>query len=88
MSYANLGKKSEESVVSYILSLWEKLEKMSQLAHSNLQSDQSTQKEWYDRSARERSFQEGDQILILHPTTTNKLATEWQGHYQIVKRVG
>ena len=82
------AKKSDESVVSYILSLREKLEKMSQLARSNLQTAQSTQKEWYDRTARERSFQLGDQVLILLPTTANKLAAEWQGPYRIIKRVG
>ena len=60
---------------------------MSQLAHSNLQAAPSTQ-EWYDRTARERSFQLGDQVLILLPTTANKLAAEWQGPYRIVKRVG
>ena len=58
---------------------------MSQLARSNLQAAQSTQKEWYDRTARERTFQLGDQVLILLPTTANKLAAEWQGPYRIVK---
>ena len=62
------AKKSEDSVVSYILLLREKLEKISQLARSNLQSAQRTQKEWYDWSARERSFQEGEQVLIVLPT--------------------
>ena len=69
------AKKDDDSVVSYILSLWEKLEKMSQLARSNLQAGQSTQKEWYDRTARERSFQL-DQVLILLPSTADKLAAE------------
>ena len=58
---------------------------MFQLARSNLQAGQSTQKEWYDRTARERPFQLGDQALILLPTTANKLAAEWQGPYHIVK---
>ena len=81
-------KKSDENVVSYILSVWEKLEKMSQVACSNLQSAQNTQKKWYNRTAREKSFQTGDQVLILLPTTANKLAAEWQGPYRIIKRVG
>ena len=61
---------------------------MSQLARSNLHAAQSTQKEWYDRTAKERSFQLGDQVLIVLPITANKLAAEWQGPYRIVKRVG
>ena len=82
------AKKDNDSVVSYILSLREKLQKTSQLARSNLQAAQSTQKEGYDRMARERSFQLGDQVLILLLTTANKLAAEWQGPYRIVNRVG
>ena len=34
---------------------------------------------------RERSFQLGDQVLILLSTTANKLAAEWQRPYRIVK---
>lgn len=37
---------------------------------------------------RERSFQEGEQVLILLPPTTNKLAAVWQEPYRIGKRVG
>ena len=82
------AKKDDDSVVWYILSLREKQQQMSQLAPNNLQAAQSTQKEWHDRTARERSFQLGDQVLILLPTTANKLSAEWQGSYRIVKRVG
>ena len=81
-------KKTDESVVSHILSIREKLEKMSELARQNLLSSQKAQKRWYDQTARERSFQPGDQVLILLPTTANKLAAEWQGPYRITKRVG
>ena len=81
-------KKTDESVVSHILSIREKLEKMSELARQNLLSSQKAQKRWYDQTARERSFQPGDQVLILLPTTANKLTAEWQGPYRITKRVG
>ena len=71
-------KKTDESVVSHILSIREKMEKMSELARQNLLSSQKAQKQWYDQTARERSFQPGDQVL---PTTANKLTAEWQGPY-------
>ena len=32
------------------------------------------QKRWYDRNAREREFNEGDQVLVLLPTTTMQQA--------------
>ena len=81
-------KKTDESVVSHILSIREKMESMSELARQNLLSFQKVQKRWYNQTARERSFQSGEQVLILLPTMTNKLRAEWQGPYRITKRVG
>lgn len=35
-----------------------------------------------------RQFQLGDQVLVLLPTSTNKLLAEWQGPFSITKRLG
>ena len=51
------NKHSSESIVSYVLSIQEKLVKMSTLAQENLAKAQVQQKRWYDRNAREREFQ-------------------------------
>ncbi len=56
------GNQSEESVVSHILSMREKLEKMRNLASTNLEQAQLQQKLWYDRKAREREFQPGPSV--------------------------
>ena len=55
--------KSDESVVSYVLSLRERLESMAEHVQENLRKAQRYQKAWYDRNAREKSFQPGDQVL-------------------------
>ena len=81
-------KKSDESVVSHILSIRENIQKMSEIAQENLSSAQNVQKRWYDRTARKRSFAPGDQVLIFLPTTSNKLMAKWQGPYRIVKQIG
>ena len=78
---------SEESVVSHILSMREKMEKMAGIVKDNLRTAQARQKHWYDRNARMRELMPGEQVLILLPTTTNKLQAQWQGPYQVVKRV-
>lgn len=49
---------------------------------------QAHQKEWYDRSARTRTFEPGENILLLLPTSEHKLLAKWQGPYQIKRRVG
>ena len=80
--------KSTESVISYVLSMREKLEKMSALVRENLENAQRKQKQWYDQNAREREFQEGEQVLVLLPTSHDKLLARWQGPYTVLKRVG
>ena len=46
------------------------------------------QKAWYGQSARDRVYQVGDKVLVLMPTSTHKLQTQWQGPYTISRRVG
>ena len=78
---------SDESIVSYVLSVQERLAKMTELVKKNLAQAQVEQKQWYDQNARERVFKDGDQVLVLLPTSTSKLMASWQGPYGITKRV-
>ena len=81
------SKHSSESIVSYVLSIQEKLVKMSALAQENLAKAQVQQKRWYDRNARERAFQPGEHVLVLLPTSTHKLLAKWQGPYPVKRRI-
>ena len=81
-------KKSDESVVSYVLTIREKMEKMTDLVKQNLEDAQKSQKHWYDRNARYREFHAGDQVLVLLPTSTSKLTAQWQGPCQVIRKVG
>jgi len=49
---------------------------MSQLVEENLAKAQMNQKYWYDKNARQREFQLGDQVLVLLPTSTSKLLAQ------------
>ena len=80
--------KSSESVVSYVLQMREKLEKMEAHVRVNMEEARRQQKTWYDKNARERSFKAGDQVLILLPTSNSKLEAQWQGPYEVIKPVG
>ena len=79
--------KSSEIVVSYVLSVQEKLDKMTVLVEENLKEAQQTQKQWYDQKAHERKFQTHDQVLVLFPSSTSKLLAQWQGPYEVVQQV-
>ena len=82
------GRQSSESVVSHVLSMREKLEKMAELVQENLAKAQKQQKRWYDQNARQRELKAGDQVLVLLQTSTHKLLAQWQGPYQVLKKVG
>ena len=80
--------KSSESVVSHILLMRERLERMMTLAQGNLKNAQKQQKRWYDRTSRERTLKPGDRVLVLLPTSTSKLLAQWHGPYPVVSQVG
>ena len=74
-------------ITLYVLAVQEKMAAMAELVKDNLVKSQREQKRWYDRNARERQFQAGDQVLVLLPTTTNKLLAQWQGPYPVLQQV-
>eukprot|EP00731_Ephydatia_muelleri_P017890 Em0010g988a len=70
---------SDESIVSYVLSVQERLAKMTELVKENLAQAQVEQKQWYDQNAREREFKDGDQKVTpvtyevnMHDKRNNK----------------
>ena len=82
------SERSNQSVVSYVVSIRERLGKMAALARENLEKAQQAQKAWYDLNARQRGFKEGDSVLVLLPISNNPLLAQWQGPYKVVKPVG
>ena len=79
--------RSSESVISHSLLIQERLGKMTELVQENLSRAQHQQKLWYDRNARSRTFEPGDQVLVLLPSSTSKLLARWQGPYLVTRRV-
>nr|KAG5687423.1 hypothetical protein BaRGS_019822 [Batillaria attramentaria] len=45
---------------------------------ASLEKERSRQKRYYDKNARNRKFVIGDKVLVLLPTSTNKLLAQWQ----------
>ncbi|KAL2103518.1 hypothetical protein ACEWY4_000386 [Coilia grayii] len=76
------------NIISYVLKMREKLASASALAQENLQRAQERQKTWYDRSARTHCFQAGDKVLLLLPSSDNKLLAKWQGPYAVTRQMG
>ena len=76
------------NVVSHVLLMRDWLERMVGVVQQNMRGAQARQKCWYDRTARERTLQAGEKVLVLLPTLTSKLLAQWHGPYDVVKRVG
>ncbi|XP_073726116.1 uncharacterized protein [Misgurnus anguillicaudatus] len=79
---------SQVNVIDYVLQMREKLEKMTKLAVEHLREAQGRQKSWYDVKAKQRSFEVGQQVLVMLPTEENKLLGKWQGPFKVTKKLG
>lgn len=45
------------------------------------------QKRYYDKNVRNRNFEIGQKVLVLLPTSTSKLFTQWKGPYEVTAKV-
>ena len=60
---------------------------LCEIASENLKVAQYKMKIWYDKKARQRSFDPGDRVLILLPIQGNPLQAQFHGPYQVVKKI-
>ena len=76
-----------KTTYQYVVDLKQRLSDTCELAHDMLSKSQSKYKTYYDRKARPRTLQEGEQVLILLPTDRNKLLMQWRGPYTVVQKI-
>ncbi|XP_078237011.1 uncharacterized protein LOC144584564 [Pogona vitticeps] len=76
-----------QDVVTYIDTLMNDLKRNLELAAENLQAQKIKQKTWYDRKARERHFDPGEEVLWLRPCRENKLQLKWAGPYRVISKM-
>ncbi|XP_069157618.1 uncharacterized protein [Procambarus clarkii] len=62
-----------KTTYEYVIDLRERLENTCQLAREELAKAKEYQKQTYDKKAKERKFIVGDKVLLLLPTSKNKL---------------
>lgn len=66
-------KPAQEGILSYVLQMRERLERYREEAQVPLERAQKDQKCWYDKRARQRDLTPDQRLLILLPTSSNKL---------------
>ena len=57
------------------------------MAQIELQKSPIRQKKYYDRKTKVRTFEKGDDVLVLLPTDSNKLLLQRTGPFEILERV-
>jgi hypothetical protein len=72
----------------YVFELRNRIAETCELAHQNLADAATNQKRVFDRKTVERTFEPGDEVLLLLPEKRNKLQVAWQGPYTVQERVG
>ena len=75
------------SVLEYMDKLKHNLDTSLAVANTNAMTAQTNYTNYYNNSARDKSFSVGEQVLVLHPNSTNKLLAQWTGPLQILAKV-
>jgi len=76
-----------KTTYEYVLDLKDRLQSTCELAQIELQKSQIRQKKYYDRKTKVRTFEKGDEVLVLLPTDSNKRLLQWKGPFEILERV-
>nr|XP_034310974.1 uncharacterized protein LOC117684146 [Crassostrea gigas] len=61
---------------------------LEQQLKENLERSSQRYRTYYNKRARQRDMKEGEKVLVLLPTASNKLLMQWRGPYIIVQKVG
>ncbi|KAK3098880.1 hypothetical protein FSP39_023928 [Pinctada imbricata] len=75
------------SVIKHVARMRHKLKEMSLEVKDNLARRKGYIKRWYDKSAKERRFSPGDEVLVLLPSDTSRMIAQWKGPFRVIERV-
>ena len=76
-----------KTTYEYVLDLKDRLQSTCELAQIELQKSQIRQKKYCNRKTKVRTFENGDEVLVLLPTDSNKLLLQWKGAFEILEKV-
>ena len=71
----------------YAMELKEKLQSTWKIATQTLKQARARQAKYYNKKAKDRELQVGDQVLLLLPCGSNKLEIRWQGPFEVQHKV-
>ncbi|XP_029832045.3 uncharacterized protein LOC115316745 [Ixodes scapularis] len=81
------GHGEDPTVVEYVLELLDRLNRSRSIAESNMKDAQVKAKRYYDQTAKPRTFSVGDKVMLLRPSTKNKLEVQWEGPVEVLHKL-
>ena len=82
-----LIEEESENLLDKVSELCYRLTKAREIVRKNLKDAQGTMKSWYDRHAKSRSFEVGDEVFVLLPIPSNSLQAKYSGPYTVHKKL-
>lgn len=73
----------EKPLYKYLFDLKNIIVESCEIAKENSEKSARVGKKYFDRKARQRSFAVGDEVLVLLPSSSNKLMMTWSGPFPI-----
>ncbi|XP_047488137.1 uncharacterized protein LOC125038640 [Penaeus chinensis] len=77
-----------KTTYQYVLDLRSRLEETAKLAAEQAEISSRNYKTYYDLKAKPRKLDMGDDVLVLLPSSSNKLIMQWLGPYPVVECKG
>ena len=77
-----------KTTYQYVVDLRNRIEETCRLAQESLAVSQGKAKKHFDAKARMRTLEVGDQVLLLRPTSNNKLLLHWKGPFTVTDKTG
>ena len=74
-------------VADYLNNLYDKIDSMADIAGQLDKKAKEKSKQWFDRNARQRDFEEGELVLCLNPRRQSKLEAAYTGPYPIKDKI-
>ena len=78
---------SETNILDYVSDVKERMYAARDIAQANLAQSQKLMKTRFDKDSRDRTFDPGDQVLVLLPIQGEPLRAKFSGPYQIEKKL-
>ena len=79
--------KKSTNLLDYVSEIKERLTEIQKSAKANLINSQSKMKKQFDRNTKERTFQQGEKVLLLLPISGDPMKARYQGPYMIQKKI-